>query len=131
MMHLKQPMDPERWIAFANQFSREHDGWAASLEVREAGSPLRTEVGDSLFRGLTFEERDGHNTLVFTFGDEPEEHFAHIVHEPLAMASVETNDHAGASLVVDTAALGRCILALWNPMREEERTYAHSGRNDR
>lgn len=113
-------IDREQWIAFANAFSREHEGWTASLEVREAGAPLRIEVDDSPFRGLTYEERDGRATLVLTFGYEPEEHFAHIIHEPFAMAAAETNDHAGASLVVDTAAYGRCILALWNPMREED-----------
>jgi len=113
-------IDREQWIAFANQFSRAHEGWTASLEIREAGSPMRVEVDESPFRGVTVEEREGRDTLVLTFGYEPEEHFAHIIHDPHAIAAAETGDRTGASLVVDSSDSSRCILALWNPMREED-----------
>jgi uncharacterized protein DUF5335 len=112
-------IDREQWIRFAKDFSRAHDGWIASLEIREAGSPMRVEVDDSPLRGVTVEERDGRDTLVLTFGYEPEEHFAHIIHDPFAMVSAETDDGGGASLVIDSIDRGRCVLALWNPMREE------------
>ena len=113
-------IDRQQWVAFANYFTHAHDGWSASLEVREAGSPTRVEVDDSRFRGLTIEKRDGHETLVLTFGDEPEEHFAHIIRDAREVVSAQSDDGVAASLVVDSADRSRCILALANPMREED-----------
>ena len=110
----------EKWRPFANDFTHAHDGWSASLEVREAGSPMRVEVDDSPFRGLSVEKRDGHDTFVFTFGDEAEEHFAHIIRDARDVVSAESDDGTVASLVVDSADRGRCVLALSNPMREED-----------
>ena len=114
-----QALEKAQWIAFAKDFSHAHEGWTASLEVREAGSPMRVEIDDSPFRGVTIEKRDRHDTVVLTFGYEPEEHFAHIVHDPRAIATAETDDRSAASLVVDSSDHARCVLALWNPMRED------------
>ncbi len=114
------PVVANEWKAFADQFSRAHEGWIASLEVREGGEPLRVQVDDSPFRGATVDKRDGRDTLVLTFGYEPEEHFAHIIHSPRALLTSETDDRSEASLIVESSDGGRCILELWNPLREEE-----------
>ena len=114
------PIERLQWTSFANHFTRAHDGWSASLEVMEPGSPMRVEIDDSPFRGLTVEKRDGIDTFVLTFGDEPEEHFAHIIRDAREVVSAKSDDGSAASLIVDSACLGRCVLALSNPMREED-----------
>ncbi len=114
------PVDMRDWPAFAGQFSRSHDGWIASMELREGGEPLRVEVEESPFRGATIEKRDGRDTLILTFGYEPEEHFAHIIHDPIAVVTSEADDGSEASLIVESSNGSRCILALTNPLREEE-----------
>jgi hypothetical protein len=113
-------VDSHQWKAFADSFTRLHDGWIASLQIQEAGSPARVEVDDSPFRGATMETRNGRETLVLTFGYEPEEHFAHIIRQPRALIASEASDHTAASLLVDVGSGVSCVLGLVNPLREED-----------
>jgi hypothetical protein len=115
-----EPVAAQHWKSFTDTFSRSHDGWVGSLEVREPGLPARVEVDESPFRGATIEKHDGRETLILTFGYEPEEHFAHIVHEPRAVVTSEGDDGSEASVVIDATDGSRCILAVWNPLREGE-----------
>ena len=108
-------IDREHWPEFAGQFSRSHDGWTASLQVREPGSPMRTEIDDSPFRGISVKHDGGHDNLVFAFGDEVEEQFAHVISDPRWVVTAENTVGDGASIVVDTADRGRCVLAVWRP----------------
>jgi uncharacterized protein DUF5335 len=110
-----QSIDRQNWNAFAGQFSRSHNGWTASLEVREAGSPPHLEVDDRPFRGITVERHDGHDNLVFTFGTETDDRFAHVVRDPRCVVTAENMAGDGASLVVDSIDRGRCVLGLWKP----------------
>jgi len=105
-----QLIDRNHWPEFAGQFSRSHLGWIASLEVREPGSPMHTEVNDSPFRAITVENEN----LVFAFGDESDE-FAHVMHDPRWVVTAENQAGDGASIVVDGSDHGRCVLAVWKP----------------
>ena len=77
------------WKGFSDQFSRQHDGWSASLQVRQSGGAKEVEVDDRPFRGLTFEHRDGHDAMILTFGDDPDEHLTHIIEQPREMALLD------------------------------------------
>ena len=112
-------IDEERWKTFADRFSRSHDGWVASLQIRD-GDSTRTEVEERPFRGATVEKRSGHGTMILTFGYEPEEHFAHIIHEPHAVLVSEAEDGSEASLKIDAGDCETCVLLLENPIREED-----------
>ena len=103
-----QSIDREHWSEFATQFSREHEGWTASLQVREPGSPMHIEVDDRPFRGMTVEN----DRLVFAFGAESDE-FSHVMRDPRWVVTAENTFGDGASIVVDGNDRGRCVLALW------------------
>jgi len=109
-----QLIDHEHLSEFAGRFSRAHEGWTASLEVREPGSPIHVEVDERPFRGITIEHSPGHEDLVFAFGDESNE-FAHVMHDPRWVVTAENMVHDGASIVVDSSDRGRCVLAVWKP----------------
>jgi hypothetical protein len=113
-------IDERRWQSFADDFTRCHDGWIASLEIRDGDASPRTQVDDNAFRGATLEKHDGRATLILTFGYDPEEHFAHIIHEPRALIASETWDRTEASLRIDAGDGSSCVLALSNPMHEED-----------
>lgn len=108
-------IDKEHWPDFTGQFTRSHEGWTASLEVREPGSPMRIEVDDLPFRGITIEHSDGHDDLIFAFGGEADERFAHVMHDPRWVVAAENQVGDGASVVVDSTDRGRCVLAVWKP----------------
>jgi len=103
-------VDRERWPEFAGQFSREHEGWKGSLQVREPGSPMHVAVDDSPFRAITVVN----DKMVFAFGAESTE-FAHVMRDPRWVVTAENTVGDGASIVVDGGDRGRCVLALFKP----------------
>lgn len=110
-------VDPAHWATFAKTFSRAHDGWSASLEVREADGGLEVEVDDRPFRGLAV-ERGAQPALVVTFGDDPDEHLAHIVERPWAITALEEDDGSASTLVLDEEDGTGCVVELSNPFVE-------------
>jgi len=105
-----QGIDKADWKSFTDQFTRMHEGWTASLEFRGPGEPARVEVDESPFRGARLEQGDA---LVLTFGEEPEEHFAHVIRAPRVLRTSEADDHSEASLIIESSDGSRCTLALW------------------
>lgn len=107
-------IDHSGWKEFADRFSKEHDGWSASVELRQADGGIEIAVDDRPFRGLTIERHDGRESLLLAFGDDPDEHLAHIVDRPSELSVLETQ--AGqCSLVIGLADGTGCVLELTNP----------------
>lgn len=102
------------WKAFADRFTKEHDGWTASLQVRDSGGELETAVDDRPFRGVTLERRPTHDALILTFGDDADEHLAHIVEQPRDLAVYDESEDQ-CSLIIGLADGSGCVLALANP----------------
>ena len=44
--------EPRKWMSFLDSFSRQHEGWLASIEVSTPGGKL-TEVVDRRLRGVS------------------------------------------------------------------------------
>lgn len=107
-------IDHARWKAFADRFSKEHDGWSASVELRQIDGGIEIAVDDRPFRGITVEQHDGHESLLLAFGDDPDEHLAHIVEQP-AELSVLDEEPGQCSLVIGLADGTGCVLELTNP----------------
>lgn len=112
-----QTIDARQWKSFANRFTAEHDGWSASLRVREPSGAIEMAIEDRPFRGLTIEDHHGNEALILMFGDDPDEHLAHIVEHPSSV----TLDSAGpdrCSLVVGLRDGSGCVLELASPYEE-------------
>ena len=107
-------IDPSGWKAFANRFTREHDGWSAAVELRDTAGGLEAAVDDRPFRGLTIEEHHGRQALVLAFGDEPDEHLAHIVEQPRELSLLVSREDRCA-LMIGLADGTGCVLELTNP----------------
>ncbi len=113
-------IDSATWTTFADRFTRDHDGWSATLELREPDGTIETAVDDRPFRGIAFERRGGHESVVLVFGDDADEHLAHIVESPREIVSVETEHGREASLIIGLEGGSGCILELANPGATEE-----------
>ncbi|MGZ5443591.1 MAG: DUF5335 family protein [Thermoanaerobaculia bacterium] len=106
------------WKAFADRFSKEFDGWSASLQLRESNGSIETAIDDRPFRGLTFEHRGTHDSLILTFGDDADEHLAHIVEQPSEM-SVLAEEPGLCSLIIGLADQSGCVLELASPFNPD------------
>ena len=112
------PIDATQWSEFTRRFSHEHDGWSASVQVRGSDGAVDLAVEDRPFRGLTFENRGGHEVMILSFGDDPEEHLAHIVEHPQALSLLDHHPRE-CSLVIGLADGSGCVLELDSPFHAD------------
>lgn len=107
-------IERSHWKTFADRFTKEHDGWSASVELRRADGGIEIAVDDRPFRGVTVEEHGGNESLILAFGDDPDEHLAHIVDDPGELTVIDDgSEHC--SLVIGQADGTGCVLELANP----------------
>jgi hypothetical protein len=109
-----QTIDTRQWTSFANRFTSEHDGWSASLQLREPSGAIEMAIDDRPFRGLTIENHLGNESIILTFGDDPDEHLTHIVEHPRSV-TLEDAGPTQCSLIVGLADGSGCVLELASP----------------
>lgn len=108
-----------QWKPFVDAFTRAHDGWGASLLMRDRSGALDPVFEDRPLRGITFEDRNPrHDAFIVTFGDDAEEHVAHLIAHPARLIAFESDDHREASIVIETKDGSGCIVELENPFFE-------------
>lgn len=108
-------IDAAQWKGFADRFSRDHDGWSASLELRETDGGMDVAIDDRPFRGLTFEHHDSHDSLILTFGDDADEHISHIIANPHDLTVLDPSGNE-CSLIIGLEDGSGCVLELTNPL---------------
>jgi hypothetical protein len=72
----------ERWIKFFDEFSKEHQGWIATVELigRDLGD--QEEAGGLPLVGISADLKDGENRIEVTVGGRPEAHLTHTINNP-------------------------------------------------
>ena len=92
------------WQAFFDIFSRQHEGWLATLEI--LGSEIGAQVEE---RGLTLEgivsegdEVQG-NEIRIMFGAKPDDHITHSISNPATVNLEQTDEGADAALAIKSA----------------------------
>ena len=76
-------------MSFLDGFSRQHEGWLASIEVSTPGGKL-TEVVNRRLRGVSIDHADGKQRAYVEVGDAPDECLTHVVESSNA-DQVQTN----------------------------------------
>lgn len=73
-------IEPGQWTTFFDQFTRDHRGAHATLEVLGDGVGYQVMTEDKPFDGLAADTKDGERTVWVTFGSTQQEHLTHGVH---------------------------------------------------
>jgi len=88
-----QTIPPEQWSAFFSQFSRDHEGWTANIEVQESFGELSL-AACLAFHGISFDTKGTRpSTLQISAGGIDNSHLDHLIHLPLNIR--EVTDHNG------------------------------------
>jgi Family of unknown function (DUF5335) len=111
-------IESARWKSFVDRFSREHDGWSASLHLRQSDGSSETAVDDRPFRGATVESHERAVSVILTFGDDPDEHLTHIARRPTDIALLSPNE-GECSLVIGLDDGSGCVLELTSPFNPD------------
>jgi hypothetical protein len=99
-----QEIPRDQWKTFLDTFSRQHEGWLATLEVLGTDIGAQQEARDLPLEGITATSRDGApETIAISLGKTAEDHVTHTITEPTRIWLEQTSLGANAALEIESA----------------------------
>jgi hypothetical protein len=99
-----QEIPRDEWTTFLDSFSRQHEGWLATLEVLGSDIGAQQEARDLPLEGISATSRDsGPATIAISLGKTPEDHVTHTIAEPTRVWLEQTSEGANAALEIESA----------------------------
>jgi hypothetical protein len=94
----------EEWSRFLDTFSRQHEGWLATLEILAADIGAQQEASDLPLEGITATSMDDESQLIaINLGKTREDHVTHTITEPTRIWLEQTSQGANAALEIESA----------------------------
>ena len=104
-----------QWISFFTDFTRQNRGAHARLDVIGTDVGYQVETDDRPFDGVSTDVKDGEHSVWITFGDTPESHLTHGIHNVTAIRLRPPMNQLGAALEVVARDGTRTVLELTLP----------------
>lgn len=116
----KREIERGEWSSFLDHFSRQHDGWLASLKVVGPDVGEKEEAEGLPFHGITYETKGtGRNDISIFLGQGTQEDETHTVTNPTHIRFEQTEQGADQGLEVESGDGEKAIVRFLNPMRPE------------
>jgi len=92
------------WREFFDIFSRQHEGWLATLEIFGSEIGAQVEECGLAFEGIVdeWDEVQG-NEIQIMFGAKPDDHITHSISNPTTVSLEQTDEGADAALAIKSA----------------------------
>ena len=99
-----QQIPRDEWTTFFDTFSRQHEGWLATLEVLGTEIGAQQEARDLPLEGITAAGKGAAaETIAISIGKTPEDHVTHTITEPTRVWLEQTSEGANAALEIESA----------------------------
>jgi hypothetical protein len=99
-----QEIPRDEWTTFLDKYSRQHEGWLATLEVFAPDIGAQEEARDLPLEGIIADSKDANReTIAISLGDNPENHLTHTITDPTRLWLEQTAEGANAALEVESA----------------------------
>lgn len=95
-------VEPKDWISFLDGFSRQHEGWLASIEVSTPGGRL-TEAVNRRLKGVSIDHADSKQRAYVEVGDTPDECLTHVIESPRRIVFKRSGAGAHQGLEIESA----------------------------
>jgi len=95
-------VDPKEWSSFLDGFSRQHEGWLASIEVAAPGGRL-VEVVNRRLKGVSIDHSDGRQRAYVEVGDAPDQCLTHVIESPRRIIFKRSGAGAHQGLEIESA----------------------------
>ena len=93
----------ENWNSFFDTFSRQHEGWLATLEVLGRDLGAQEEAHELPLEGVSISSGTNEaETIAISIGKTPENHISHTVLKPTHVWIEQTQDGADAVLEIES-----------------------------
>lgn len=115
-----QEIPREQWNNFFNLFSRQHEGWLATLEVFATDAGAQQEVSDVPFEGISLDSSKGESSaVVINIGNTPSDHVSHKIDHAVHIWLQQTEAGADAALEIEAEDDSKTLLRFRSPMLPE------------
>ncbi len=118
-----QEINRNQWEEFMNEFSRQHDGWVATVEVQNSGAQgHRIVAQNEPFLGMSAEVGvggSGRDYVNITVGRDESGIITHRIISPQRIAFRETDSGAHEGVEVESRDEGKTIVRFSSPARPE------------
>lgn len=113
-------IERSEWPAFFDSFSRQHEGWLASLEIFGPDLGAQFEERDLPFEGITdeWDETEG-NTIMIMSGGQADDHVTHTISRPTEVSLEQTDEGADAALAIKSEDGVTALLRFRSPVLPE------------
>lgn len=108
------------WPSFFDSFSRQHEGWLATLEILGPEIGAQIEERDLPFEGITdeWDETEG-NTIMIMAGGKADDHVTHMIRRPTEVSLEQTDEGADAALAIKSEDGVTALLTFRSPVLPE------------
>jgi len=115
-----QEIPRDEWTTFLEKYSRQHEGWLATLEVFSPDIGAQEEARDLPLEGITAASKDADpRTISISLGDSPEDHVTHTITNPSRLWLEQTAEGANAALEIESAGDVKTLLRFRSPLPAE------------
>ena len=115
-----QEIPRTEWNNFFNSFSRQHEGWLATLEVFATEAGAQQEVSDVAFEGISLDS-DNYKAgaVVINVGKTLADHVSHKIDHPVHIWLQQTEAGADAALEIEAEDDPKTLLRFRSPTLPE------------
>ena len=108
------------WPKFFDAFSRQHEGWLATIEIFGTEFGAQVQERELTFEGIVDEWDEIHgNQIVIMVGEKPDDHITHRIADPTQVSVEQTDEDAHAVLAIKSANGVMALMRFRSPMLPE------------
>lgn len=108
------------WQSFFEVFSRQHEGWLATLEIFGQEIGAQAERGELPLKSVSLTPVVGKSeAITINLGKTPKDHIQNTVIEPTHVWLVQTSEGANAALEIESADETKTLLRFRSPVLPE------------
>lgn len=94
----------DEWATFLDKFSRQHEGWLATLEIFGTDIGAQQEARDLPVEGISLSSQEGApEAITISLGKSAADHVTHTISNPSRIWLEQTPQGANAALEIESA----------------------------
>ncbi len=115
-----QEIPRQEWNKFFDSFSRQHQGWLATLEIFGAEIGAQQEAHELPLEGVSIASGTNEpEAIAISIGKSPENHLSHTIVKPARVWLEQTDEGANAALEIESEDETKTLLRFRSPVPPE------------
>lgn len=115
-----QEIPRQEWNNFFDSFSRQHEGWLATLEIFGPEIGAQEEAHELPLEGVSIASGTNEpEAIAISIGKSPDDHLSHMIIKPAHVWLEQTDEGANAALEIESEDETKTLLRFRSPVPPE------------